>query len=52
MRRFARVLSAMTLLLCAFSAGSQPAQTQRVVQFVNDGDAPIEVIVVELKKVG
>jgi hypothetical protein len=38
MRRSARVLPAMTLLLCAYSANPQEtsAQTQRVVQFEND----------------
>ncbi len=39
MRRSARLFSAITLLLCAYSAGSQETrsvQTQRVVQFEND----------------
>ena len=39
MRRSARVFSAITLLLCVYSAGAQEmasVQTQRVVQFEND----------------
>ncbi len=38
MRRSVRLLSALTLLLCAFSVSSQQAtvQTQRMVQFEND----------------